>query len=445
MKGKFRKIKPYFKYFLVFFFFLFWNLIVQAVNLDEVWNYGFAHNIYRGLVPYRDFNMVITPLFPFLMSLVFHVFGSSMLVFHIEWAIVLTIVFHILYINLHDKSYLFLLFMIFPLSVAFPSYNMFLFFLFLLLIMLEDNKANDYLIGFVLACFILTKQTVGFMMVLPTFYYLSEPKKIWKRFIGCIIPGGVFIIYLFLTKSIKQFFDLCFFGLFDFASSNGGNVNIYFILGIMMIIVIGYLIKKDKTNIKNYYFLAFFSVLVPLFDLYHFEIVFLAFLFVLLVQKDIKIYLSIKLFTIFILGGLTVISLWYRKEDKVVYPNGIRYFEYRYLTNKYINYSNCINDLFHKYNDREVIFLSADGYYFKIINDLDIGYLDLINTGNFGYNGSDKLLDIIKNKKDCVFFVDKNEIGSNKQTDQRVLKYVIDNGNYLEKEGSYYIYEFKND
>ncbi len=443
MKKRLKIIRPYIKYFLIFFFFLFWNLIVQPVNLDEIWNYGFVHNIYKGLIPYKEFNMVITPLFPFIMSLPFHIFGSSMLVFHIEQAFILTIIFCLLNSYLKDKSYLFLFFMIFPLSVAFPSYNMFLFLLFLILIKLEDIKANDYLIGFVLACVILTKQTVGVVMLLPTIYYLKEPKKIFKRFIGCLIPGIIFIIYLLIFKSFGNFFDLCLFGLFDFTANSKG-FNIFALLSILMIGIVIYLIKKDKSNISNYYLLSFFSIILPLFDLYHFQVAFLAFLFIILLQRDIKIHLNIKLFTIGILMGLTILSLKYRDDDDIKYPNNINHFEYRYLTSDYIEFSNKINKLIEKYDDREIIFLSADGYYFKIINDLDIGYLDLINTGNWGYDGSRKLIEEIKSKDDCIFFVDKSEIGSNKQTDQNALKYVIDNGEILEIEGNYSVYEIKN-
>ena len=79
----------------------------------------------------------------------------------------------------------------------------------------------------------------------------------------------------------------------------------------------------------------------------------------------------------------------------------------------------------------------------KIINDIDIGYLDLINTGNFGYNGSLKLMNMVKSRRNCVFFVDKSELGSNKQTDQAVLKYVINKGILIEEMGSYSIYEIE--
>ena len=78
-------------YSAIFLIFLVWNLLLVPVNLDEIWNYGFAHNIYNGLIPYKDFNMVLTPLFPFLMALPFYIFGSSMLVFHITNALILTI------------------------------------------------------------------------------------------------------------------------------------------------------------------------------------------------------------------------------------------------------------------------------------------------------------------------------------------------------------------
>ncbi len=440
MKNILIKIKPYIKFFIIFLFFLLWNLFINRISLDEIWNFGFAHNIYKSLIPYKDFNMVITPLFPIIMSIPFFIFGSSMLIFHIEWAIILTLIFYLLHNYLKEKSYLFILFMIFPLPISFPSYNMFLFLLFLLIIKLEDIDANDYLIGFILACLILTKQTVGLIMLLPTLYYLNKPKKILKRFIGCLIPGLIFIIYLMLNNNLFEFFNLCFLGLLDFANKNNKGITIFLILGILLLIIIIYLIKKDKKNLKNYYFLAFFSLLIPIFDLYHFEIVFLAFLFIILTQINIKIKLNIKIFTIGIIIGLLLININYSKDNKFIYPNQIKYFEYRYLSNSYINFTNNINKLINKYKDKEIIFISIDGYYFKIINNIEINYFDLINSGNWGYNGSYNLLEKIKNKKDSIFFVNKGDLNNN-QTDKKVLEYVIKNGKVIEEKNNYLIYQ----
>ena len=53
-------VRPIILFLFLFILFLVWNLLLVPLNLDEVWNYGFAHNIYSGLVPYKDFNMILT-------------------------------------------------------------------------------------------------------------------------------------------------------------------------------------------------------------------------------------------------------------------------------------------------------------------------------------------------------------------------------------------------
>ena len=102
-----KKIKILIFYIVLFFVFVVWGLI-QPLNLDEVWNYGFAHNIYSGLIPYKDFNMVLTPFFSFIMSLGFHIFGSNILVLHIENAIMLVIMTYLLK-KLIGKNYILIL------------------------------------------------------------------------------------------------------------------------------------------------------------------------------------------------------------------------------------------------------------------------------------------------------------------------------------------------
>ena len=151
MKKVFIKIKPFIKYFLVFFFFLYWSLIIQPISLDEIWNYGFTYNIYNGLVPYKDFNMVMTPIYPMIMS-AFLMINSSILTMHIVNSLMLTVMIYLIE-KLINKKYnisIFLILLIFPMSLIFPSYNIFLLMLLILIIYLEKNKSNDYLIGFIL-------------------------------------------------------------------------------------------------------------------------------------------------------------------------------------------------------------------------------------------------------------------------------------------------------
>ena len=106
-----KNIKQVFWYTFLFVVFVFSGLLLHRLNLDEVWNYGFAHNIYSGLIPYKDYNMVITPFYPFLMSLGFHVFSSNLLVMYVENAIIMVIMSYYLE-KLIGKNYLVCLFAI---------------------------------------------------------------------------------------------------------------------------------------------------------------------------------------------------------------------------------------------------------------------------------------------------------------------------------------------
>ena len=425
----------------LFLLFLLFNLILFPTNLDEIWNYGFSHNLYSGLIPYKDFNMVITPFYPFIMSLGFHIFGSSILVFHIEHAIILICLCVLLFLLIDKKAWFIVALMLFPVNVSFPSYNIFLYFLLVLIIYLEKEKKSDYLIGFLLGLCVLTKHSVGLCLLLPSLYYIKDLKKVGRRFLGFIVPLFVFIIYLIITKSIIPFIDLCILGLFDFASENGKAFNIYFLLFIIMIGITIYFIVKDRKNLVNYYVLAFYSIMIPLFDIYHFMVAFLAFLILILskVKKDI---IKPGLFGISIILFATVLLMDSRFKSKIIYPNNIKHFEYRFIDYDSILFTNKVNDYIKKNSDREFVFLNSNGYYFRLINDMKISYIDLINAGNFGYNGSDKLLKEIKKRKNSIFLVDKSELSPIKQSDKQALNYVIDNGKKIGNIDFFDIYVF---
>lgn len=59
-------------------------VIPKAIgNLDELWNFNFANNVENGLVPYRDFNMVQTPLLPMVNAIFLAIFGNELIVMRI--------------------------------------------------------------------------------------------------------------------------------------------------------------------------------------------------------------------------------------------------------------------------------------------------------------------------------------------------------------------------
>jgi hypothetical protein len=228
-------------------------------------------------------------------------------------------------------------------------------------------------------------------------------------------------------------------GLFDFASGNGGKFNVYLIFFIIMVGITIYFIYKDRKNIVNYYILFFFSIMIPLFDTYHFAVAFLAFLLLILLkmQKDI---LRPELFGISIIIFASILMGNFRFRGQIVYPNNIRHFEYRFIDYDSLIFTNKVNEFINENRDKEIVFLNSNGYYFRIINDMKISYIDLINIGNFGYDGSNKLLREIKKKKYAIFLVDRSELALVKQTDKQVLNYVLDNGKRIGKIDFYEIY-----
>ena len=438
-------MKINYKYILLFstlfIVFLVWELFVVEVYADEVWNYGFSYYMSKGLIPYKDFNMIITPLFPMMMSFFFTLFGSNMLVFHIVNALVLTSMSIILYKLIKNKMFIALILLFIPSPNIFPSYNLFVTFLFVLLIYLEKNKKNDYLIGLIIGLTILTKQSVGLCLLLPSLYYFKDIKKILKRLVGIIIPIIIFVIYLLINGNLMGFLDLCIFGLFDF-TSNKPPFNYMHIISIIYIIICLYLIKKNHKNINNYYALAIFSMTIPLFDIYHFQLSLFGLLIILFMDHNIKIKVNEILLFFGIIIGVGLIEFLNRNPSKIIYPNKINNFEYRLVSTEHINYTNKINKYLNKHKDRETVFLTNNAYYIRLSRNENISYLDLINYGNHGYNGNKKLMDLIKSKKDALFIVDKDELLLSKQTNKNVINYVIKNAKKVDKVGNYDIYIF---
>ena len=90
-------------------------------SFDEIWNYGFGKNILDGLVPYRDFNMIVTPLYSFLGSGMIQIFGEYLCSLHILDAILVASMMVFLFKMIGFRSFL-----VYPFIIlwAIPSYNL---------------------------------------------------------------------------------------------------------------------------------------------------------------------------------------------------------------------------------------------------------------------------------------------------------------------------------
>lgn len=427
----------------LFIYFFIYNLIVSPVLIDEIWVYGFTNNIYTGLIPYKDFNIIIPPLYYFIMVIPFYLFGSSMLTFHIENALIITFLLYLVYKLIDKKIILILPFLIFPLNITFPNYNFLLLVLFVLLLYLEKEKKSDFLIGIVLGLMILTKHTVGLFMLLPSLYYFKYKNKMIHRFLGCIIPCLLFLIYLLVSKTLYSFIDLGILGLFDFGNNNHNFFNTYFFIVCIIILIVLYHIKKKKELLPLLYLLFFASIAVPIFDLYHVSIFIIAFMIVMLqfykIDKFPIYILMISFF--FIVNILSFIQCNFNLRD---YPNNIHHFEYRYLDKNTINHLNHYNTII-KNNNYKFFIIGTEGYFHKITLDQKTSYLDMPCGGNFGYNGYKKMIKLIEDlDPDTLIFVNKREIDNEYgQIYKELFKYIEDHYKLIDEDDLYYFYKLK--
>ena len=73
-------------------------IIIRPLDdLDEIWNYNFAKNIADGKMPYKDFNMITTPLLPNLCAIFLIIFGNELIVMRILAIILCTFILFITY------------------------------------------------------------------------------------------------------------------------------------------------------------------------------------------------------------------------------------------------------------------------------------------------------------------------------------------------------------
>ncbi len=309
------------KYYQNVLFFIISFIIIASIilpknmnSLDEIWIYDFAKNMADGLVPYRDFNMVTTPLLPFICSLFLIVFGNQLFVMRILAIFLITFIFFISYLILKklnvNKYYiyicLFLFFLIFKDYICI-DYNFAILAITLFVIYLEIKnyeKYNNYfnssflfyfIIGLLCGSCILLKQTTGVFITIASLFYpiLFVKNKIdFKNYlkitafkiIGIIIPLVLLLIYLIANNALYDFFDYTILGIKTFSnklpyskltSSKEIIIKLFSILIPIFILIFGiYLLIKKNKKLFGFYFYSIASLIVifPISDNIHFLI-----------------------------------------------------------------------------------------------------------------------------------------------------------------------------
>ena len=407
----------------IFIVTLLYNLICNPVILDEIWNYGFTYNIANGLIPYKDFNMVITPSYPFLGALFLIIFGKSLLVYHIFNALICTGIFYFMKITL-NKSY-YIVYSIL-LLVSLPNYSLFSILLLYIILYLEDNKNNDFLIGIFIGLTFLTKQNIGIMFILPSIL-TKKFKQIKNRTIGFIIPNIIFFLYLIITDSLLSFIDYAFLVLSSFAENN----ILFSMWGTLTIIAIIYLIYQYviTKDIKVLYLLFFQIIAYPIFDTYHVLIPFIPVLGYFLSKLNLVVKVTQVAFIIFI-GIVFAYNINNILNGNNRFPNDTNVCKMRILDDNTISNIKEVSNYLKE--NKDVYIINDKAYVYKLESDIPINKFDLLNDGNLGKDGDIRLIKEIEYKckeKVCTFLMREDEIYDDTltQTNRKIINYINDN------------------
>ncbi len=203
---------------------------------------------------------------------------------------------------------------------------------------------------------------------------------------------------------------------------------------------------KDR---KLFYVLMYQIIAFPICDDYHFMIAFMAVLYWILVNVDIK---SIKLkyyFLIILFGTMSWNYVFYNYGEFHFYSDKKSYLYGRYIPLYVEDSITAISDYMNKEKDNydNVYLLTQNSYVIKMNTDYQINKFDLINNGNMGYRGRFKYIKELKKnceESSCMFIVYKYEIDDDNfrgnQTNLDIIHFVYDNYDKQEEVDVFDIY-----
>lgn len=399
--------------------FIYTGILITYSNADNdlIWNYGFSYNFANHLLMYKDYNMVITPLYPFLGGILMRILGNNFLIFNLYNTILSTILYYYLY---KKYPHTFIPSIILISFILRPSYNFLV--LFLVLILLNINEEKDFFIGFILGLLFLTKQSF-ILLILPSIYLITKPKRLFKRIGAFFLPCLFFLIYFILTNTFLDFLNYTFLGLFSFSSKNSFfNLGTIFILSLIIYLFLYYLKTKD---IKVLYLITYQIMAYPIFNTMHIILsiipVIIYFLDKLVKKKKYNLnYLRYFNYfaSIILICPLLSIPLQYLNKDLVEGENALEYKDISrsYLVNK---------DLFLKEvpNLNNTYFLMYDAYIYKYLLNNPITSYDLLLNGNLGYNGEERVIDYFNSLDSNTYFV-LNRVYTGGQLSKNIDAYI---------------------
>lgn len=410
-----------------------YSLFFVNSTSDEIWSYGFCSNVALGLVPYRDFNMIITPLFALVGSLFIKIFGEYLLVIHIFGALYIALIMVFIFRRLKWKA---LICYVYILIYYYPTYNTFLLvFIFTILWLVWEKRDRDIFIGVLVGLCFLTKQTVGLMLLIPGIYYAKNRVKVMAVFLVPIILCSIYLIY---NGAFWQFIDYCFLGMFSFGEKN--FLGSFLILEVLIILYLVIRLKKSNCQDKECFYVLMFQIIsLPICDSVHFFYALSPVVYYFLSREgNYKRILYVATFGIvYLIGGVNIGNSIVDDRDN-----------FMYLRNADLDLLEMEEQVkvIEKYEEQfdYVFYILDEAYFLKLYRGVLINKFDLLNNGNFGYDGVNRYIseiDDLCSANSCGFLVAYWYYdGVKGQLSKEIFNYVINDYELLNKEKYFHVY-----
>ncbi len=457
-------------------------------NLDEIWNFNFARNIANGLIPYKDFNMIQTPLLSIICGGFLKIFGQEIIVMRIIATIVLTIIFFLAFKILkkvtNNKIALLgvMMFLFLFKDILCIDYNYAVLLVALILVYIEILQKEDYffkhrfkydfIIGMIAGIAVLFKQTTGIAVFLACIGYKifkirkkEEIQDFFKiaitRLIGGLIPIIGFVIYLVLNEALEDFINYAILGTTTFSNKIlyknlfGQGIISWLALFLPITIFSMFIIMFMKNTSREVYIffaygIASSIVIYPISDKIHFciggLITFIAMIYILfdLIYSE-NMFSSwnskvrVGLYGIFSFAVMFVLLTNLFGALKIFDEKYIKVNKEKELTHfKYIPESIDLKERIFEINDyikekkelgKNVYVLDAEAAIYMIPFDRYNKNYDMFLKGNLGKDGEKGIIEKIKKEENNIYLIKKGN--RNWQTPNEVCSYVVENCEYI--------------
>lgn len=468
-----KNIKMIIPYVLIFFISCTY-LLTQYENLDEMWNYNFVKNYVMGELPYKDYNMLQTPLFILFPVILMKIFGCQLIIFRIVGVLIQFFIFSLMYF-LISKITKIRLFSIF-LTIVLQAYDT-LFYIYnynylnLLIVMIificfenKEKYPNQLRICIPLLVGItpLVKQSTGalliaaYVVILILEHFIKKEKIfiIVKQIIVMCIPMLIFIIWLSLKGILIDWWDYCIYGVTTFTN----KYTLYqaittfpfvsFSLILIIIVIVYYIVRVVKGNssmVEFDYFIisiAHFSVAYPLCDSYHYYISILPFIvFTFKViklsecKKYVKIILKSAIFIVLVL--LTIYSVVPLEKCYMTNFDNLKYIP---INKNTITQIQCVDDYIIQNSKKGVPVYIADSASVALTIPLNIyrKNWDMLLIGNLGKTTYKEILNVENN---ALILTRDNKENYSLQECIGLINYVEKNYKKVDKVGVFNVYK----